>query len=153
MTLSAPVNIHLDTNIVRWNAVSHATKYKIKFNNGTEFNASTNSYILSDSYSPGKYTVNVKAIGDSDLYFDSGYSANATILYYKQIATPTLSASGSTMSWTSVTGVTNYYLELTNGNTIDTGMSTSVNLHDHYNSVGSHTYTGKVYAENVNNSY
>ena len=126
--LTIPVVSVNESGIASWNAVTNASGYKYKINNGTEQSTTTTSVQLTDGDS-----IVVKAVGDGVEYADSNYSISQT---YTAPAEPTeLSApvvsvnSTGLASWNTVANASGYKYKINNG-TEQSTTSTSVQLND-----------------------
>ncbi|MGN0797536.1 MAG: hypothetical protein ACI4M5_04940 [Christensenellales bacterium] len=79
-TLSTPVWNKITSTSVWWNSVEGASKYEIKVTDDSgeskTYTTSGTSYSISkfEMETAGDYTLNIRAIGDGEVYISSGYS-------------------------------------------------------------------------------
>jgi hypothetical protein len=123
--LSAPEDVHIDGTMLIWNAVDHATGYKVTvIEQGSDHTVTRDvgwdatSYDLSDlNLDPGTYSVSVQAIGDGTKYTDSPQSSGVT--YTVEVHLTKLSApqnvkiSGARVSWDAVENAMGYTVTVT----------------------------------------
>lgn len=109
ITLSAPNNIRQEGNVITWDAVKNAQGYVVKINDGAEYVASENKFVLSDGVSG---TLKVLASGTSDgLILTSQYSAPFAVK--RTLSAPTeITEHNGVISWKAVENADKYVVTL-----------------------------------------
>lgn len=113
-TLSAPANLRIEEDTLRWDAVENATAYKVKFGE-EEFNATGTSYNLAslqEKFTLGENELSVKALGTGS-YTDSAYSAAVKYTYRTPYGAPeNLELAGSLLTWDAVETAASYTVKI-----------------------------------------
>ncbi len=119
--LTTPV-VTLNGNEASWTAVDGAVGYAYKIGvTGTETSTTETSVTLTHNQ-----TVYVKALGNDETAFDSGWSEGATYTA-SALTAPVVTLNGNVASWTAVDGAVGYAYKIDNGNVQNT-TETSVTL-------------------------
>ena len=129
--------ISLDGNVVTWDAVANAGKYIVSVDDET-VEVTDTSYVIVMS-APGTKVVKVKAVAaDTSKYTDSDYSQTVTYtLSVQTLATPSLSVSGTQVSWEAVNNAIAYDVYVDDAETAVRVTSTVYDMSQA--AVGSHT--------------
>ena len=129
--------ISLDGNVVTWDAVANAGKYIVSVDDET-VEVTDTSYVIVMS-APGTKVVKVKAVAaDTSKYTDSDYSQSVTYtLSVQTLATPSLSVSGTQVSWEAVNNAIAYDVYVDDAETAVRVTSTVYDMSQA--AVGSHT--------------
>jgi len=104
--LSTPTGLSVDpsgsttdaTPTWSWNAVSNASSYQIRLNQGSAISAGTNTDYTPTSPLNGSQSLQVRAIGSGN-YNTSSYSAAVSVIIYSS-RYEYISADGTSLSWT-----------------------------------------------------
>ena len=75
-------------SLITWSSVPHADAYVLLIG-GEEYRSGTTSFDLREAGAPATYTVYVRAVSDSIIYFDSNYSNGVQCKLVVTLATPT----------------------------------------------------------------
>lgn len=116
--LYAPTTFSLFRNRVEWNQPGYATYYELAVN-GLSSIVNVNSCDITSDYQADTYYFKVRAFADG--YLKSDYSV---IKSAKKLASPTLSVSNGVLTWNSITGASEYQLDV-GGTIVSTGVQTS----------------------------
>lgn len=129
--------ISLDGNVVTWDAVANADRYIVSVDDET-VEVTDTSYVIVMS-APGTKVVKVKAVAaDTSKYTDSDYSQTVTYtLSVQTLATPSLSVSGTQVSWEAVNNAIAYDVYVDDAETAVRVTSTVYDMSQA--AVGSHT--------------
>ncbi len=119
-TLATPT-VSISGNRVSWSAVTNATTYTYKINDGVE-QTTNNTYVDLKH----NQTIVIKASGDNANYLDSNWSSAITYTA-PTLATPVVSLNGNVASWVKVEGAESYTYKL-NGGEEETTTKLSVEL-------------------------
>jgi hypothetical protein len=145
--LTAPTNVRVEDDLIKWDSVSNAAGYLV-YVNGKASDAVVvgTTYTASDGI-VGTNNIYICALGENSKYITSSSSSYVTAL--KLAAPVSFKASGSVFTWDYVTNATKYIVNV-NGTDVDNGTSRSFSLDSSY---PAGLYTIKVKAYSSTSSY
>lgn len=129
--LSAPV-ISLNGDVVSWDAVEHADGYSVTVGSLPAVSIAQTSYTITVTET-GEYKVSVIATSTDDNYTDSERSNEIVYSYTavadrQQLAAPTITLTGSTVSWAAVPNATGYSVYIDDADPVLASGATSHSL-------------------------
>jgi hypothetical protein len=125
--LATPTEFELKTGMLVWKNVANANSYVLDINGQSQEFTADNFYILDESYQVGNYSIKVAAYGDGANFITSEWTTE--IVGDRLETPPNVRVVDGEVEWDSVTGATNYIINVAGIyyiGTVEEGVSTYV---------------------------
>lgn len=123
--LATPASLTVTGTTLTWTAIQYATGYVIDVD-GIRYTSATSSFDLTTLKTPKTYKIQVQASGNGLTMLESLWSAQASYTIYKLSAPASVSVSGTTLSWSSVSNAIGYKIDIDGATYTTSGTSYSL---------------------------